>query len=136
MLITLFLISFNFVYNFFEVDIPYGINGILKKRNNEYITIFHEVGLTYAYIIKVEYDNVTFVSEKRTFNRAHYGDKTFNILIIDDNLIFYGLMFSVIVDNNGKTNEILWRYYFLDMIRFAAQAYSNDCLNMIFIYIL
>ena len=127
MLKILFLTSFVFVYNFFEVEIPHGNDGILKKSNNEYITVFNDPYNSESYTIKVEYDNVTFLTEKRNFARENIYDEDFDILIIDSNLIFYALIYSIVVDNNGKTNEAFWRNFLLN-IRFQAQAYSNDCL--------
>ena len=85
MLKIVFLTLFIFVYDFFKADIPHGKSGILKKSNNEYITIFNDIGLSYTYTVKVEYDNATFVSEKRTFSRSNYNDNTFNVLIVNNN---------------------------------------------------
>ena len=75
MLIILFLILFVFVSNFFEVTIPHDHDGILKKSNNEYITLFEEYGATYTYTNKVEYDNVTVV-EKKYFSRLNYNENS------------------------------------------------------------
>ena len=127
MLKIVFLTLFIFVSNFFEVKIPQVYQGLFKKSNNEYIAIENNVYSSYTYTIKVEYDNVT-VFDKKYYSRANYGDDTFDIMVIDNNLIFYGLMFNVSVENNGKTKNIVWRDHFLDMIRFQAQAFSNDCL--------
>ena len=127
MMKILFLILLIFVSNFFEVDIPYGLDGLLKRGNNEYIAIYDHVYSSYTYEIKVEYENITVVDTKY-FSRANYGDDIFDVLIIDNNLIFYGLMFQVLVENNLKTNEVVWGGYFLDMIRFVTQDFSNDCL--------
>ena len=96
MLKILVLTSFIFISPFFEVNIPHGSNGILQKRNNEYLAIYNDIYSSDTYTIKVEYDNVT-VGEKKNFDRANFGDSTFKILIIDNNLIFYGLMFGVFV---------------------------------------
>ena len=128
MLKIVFLTLFIFVYDFFEADIPHGMSGILKKSNNEYITISNDLDNSDIYTVKVEYDNATFVSEKRTFRRPNYNDYTFNVLIVNNNLIFYGLMFSMEVDYNGKTNKLSWRTDILDTERLQTQAYSNDCL--------
>ena len=127
MLGIIFIALFIFVHNFLEVDIPHGMHGILKKGTNEYITIFNDVTRSYIYTIKVEYDNASFISEKRDFIRANYNDNTFDVLIVDNNLIFYCLMYSMEVDYNGKTNKIAWGSV-LDPVRFQTQAYSNDCL--------
>ena len=49
-------------------------------------------------------------------------------MIINNNLIFYGVMFQVTTENNGKINNINLKNYFVDIIRFEAQAFSNGCL--------
>ena len=64
MLKIVFLTLFIFVYDFFEVDIPHGMSGILKKSNNEYITISNDLDNSDIYTVKVEYDNATFVVKK------------------------------------------------------------------------
>ena len=127
MLKLVILTLFIYVSDFLKVELPSLYRGILKKSNNEYIAFKNEVYRSYTYPVKIEYDNVT-VGEKKYFSRANYGDDIFDILIIDNNLIFYGLMFNVSVEYNGKTSNIVWRESFLDMIRYETQAFSNDCL--------
>ena len=49
-------------------------------------------------------------------------------MIINNNLIFYGVMFQVTIENNGIINNINLKNYFVDIIRFETQAFSNVCL--------
>ena len=128
MLKIIFLTSFIFVSSLLEVEIPYGLDGILKKGNNEYLAIHHDYfQRTDTYKIKIAYDNVT-VIEKKSFYREYFDDQTFEILIVDNNLIFYGLLFNAYVENNGKFNEIIWPGYLGEREEFLTQAFSNDCL--------
>ena len=129
MLAILFMDLFIFVYNFFEVAIPHGSNGIVKRSNNEYITILKNVYTAETYIIRVDYDNVTYISEQRRFFQFSFN-RYKNPLIINNNLIFYSLQFSVHVENNGKFNEVIWSHVLMN-IRFLTQAYSNDCLAIV-----
>ena len=126
MLKILLLTSFIFVYNFFEVEIPHGANGILKKGNNEYIALYHNFNYFDIYTIKIEYENATILEEKN-LPKDNLNDDTIDVLVINSNLIFYGLLFSIWVDNNGSNNIASWRTY-LENIFFQAQAFSNDCL--------
>ena len=126
MIKIIFLTLFLFVSNYFQVWLPHGSTGVLKKSNNEYIAIYDEYAShSNTYTIKVEYENISVIDEKY-FDRAHYGDTTFDPLLINDNLIFYGLMFQITVENNGKMNDIIFGGYFSEIRRFQVQAFSND----------
>jgi hypothetical protein len=113
MMIIIFLSLFFFVSNFYNVTIPVPrpgffsiISGIIAINKNEYVLVNNQISSSYAHKLKIEYDNLTFFDEK--YFSDHHDDTMLVILALDNDIIFYSFMFYVFVENNGKTNEIVW----------------------------
>jgi len=113
MLEIIFVSLFIFASNSYTVKIPNPlpnlifnvIGGIDRRYNNEYIMINNGLYSSYAYKLEMKYDNITFIDEK--YFSGHH-DSSMRYYIITENLIIYSFMFYVYVENNGKTNKIVW----------------------------
>ena len=132
MLEIIFVSLFFFVSNFYTVNIPksshflYSIGGLLKKYKNEYIMIYNGIYSSYAYKFEMKYDNITFIDEK--YFSGHRNSMMQSIVPLYNNIIIYNFMFYAYVENNGKTNEIVWGEILYDSQRFETFTFNNDCL--------
>ena len=135
MLEIIFVSSFFFVSNFYTVKIPdpspyfYSISGILKNYKNEYIMICSGVLIpnSYAYKLKIKYDNITIIDEK--FLGGYPESSVEYLMIFENNAIIYSFMSHAYVDNNEKTNEIEWRgIIYSNIKRFKTETFLDDCL--------
>jgi len=127
----IFLSLFFYVSNFYTVNIPvpdsYGARTLIRKNKNEYIMISNRYFSSYAYKLEMKYDNITFLDKRDFGDNSDYTVKS--ILILDNNIIFYIFMFHVFIENNGKTNEIVWENINWFIIkRYLTDAFNNHCI--------
>ena len=130
MLEIIALSLFFFVSNFFTVNIPLphpglfsSISGLIKKNNNEYILVNNHYYSSYAHKMEMEYDKITFLDER--YFTGNNDDSMKYIYILDNNIIIYSFMFHAFVENNGKTNDIIWgNILWSTKKRFLTEAFS------------
>ena len=137
MLEIIVLSLFFFVSNFYTVNIPVpddgifnSISGLIKKDNNKYILVNNQFYSCYIHKLEMEYDNITFL-DKRYFsgNHGNHDDTMEAFWVIDNNIIIYSFMFHAFVENNGKTNDIIWgNIHWGTKKRYLTETSSYDCL--------
>ena len=114
MLEIIFVSLFFFVSNFYTVNIPdpnsnslvYKVGALFKKNKNEYILVKNGLFDSYAYKLEMKYDNITFIDAK--YFRGHDDSTMYYLFILDNNIIIYIFEYYAYIENNGKTNEIVW----------------------------
>ena len=129
----IFLSLFIFVSNFYTVKIPDPtpnlvfsvVGGFIRQYKNNYIMIKNWLYSSYAYKLEMKYDNITFFDEKYFVD--HY-DSSMKYCFLSDNLIIYSFMFYAYIENNGKTNEIVWGDILDNIQRLKTYSFNNDCL--------
>ena len=133
MLEIIFVSLFIFASNSYTVKIPDPvptlifnvIGGFARRYNNEYIMINNGRHSSYAYKLEMKYDNITFIDEKYFVG---HQDSSMLYYLVSDELIIYSFMFYAYVENNGKTNEIIWGDILNNIQRFATESFNNDCI--------
>ena len=119
----IFLNLFFFIYNLYQLEIPYAIDFFQNKNKNEFIfisTSAEYVDDAIAYTLDIKTDSITLVDEKELNGVA----KDFHIF--ENELIIYSFYNRAIIDYKGKNKTIYMGQDFSE--RFVTQAYGNNIL--------
>lgn len=116
----IFLNLFIFIYNLYQVEIPYLANFFHRKSKNEYILVSLTDRHRKAFTLNIDTDNITLVDEKEL------NDGLRDFQLFENDLFIYSYDNRAVIDYKGKEKTIYTGNYFGE--RLQTQAYSNNIL--------